>query len=322
MTNPAVREGFISVAGGRVWYQIVGSGDAIPLLTLHGGPGFPHDYLDSLAALADERPVIFYDQLGCGKSDRPNNLSHWNVEYYVEELSQVCSALGLKQIHLLGQSWGSILATEYMLGKPADIKSLILASPSLSIPRIMAEMNRLVAALPEDIQAILTQHQTAGTIDSEEFQQAANEFYRRHTCRIQPPPEPFQRSIAGFGSEPYQTMWGPNEFTCTGNLINYDCTARVHEITVPTLFTCGRYDECTPESVTSFHNLIPGSELVIFEQSSHMAHLEETELYLQLIRDFIRRIESTDVTERGFVSQALPMTDALQRLGPMQTGRQ
>lgn len=292
MTNPSRQEGFIPVAGGRVWYSIVGAGDAIPLLALHGGPGFPHDYLEPLAGLADERPVIFYDQLGCGKSNRPTDSALWNVDRYGEELNQVGNTLGLPKIHLLGQSWGSILAAEYALRHPANIASLILASPCLSIPQTVAEMNRLVAALPDDVQAMLKRHQAAGTIDSAEFQQAAQEFYRRHLCRIQPPPEPFQQAVAGFGASPYQTMWGPNEFTCTGNLIDYDCTDRVHEITAPTLFTCGRYDECTPEAVMAFHGLIPGSELMIFEESSHMAHLEETELYLHVVRDFMQRAEN------------------------------
>src|SRR5215470_13623320 len=101
------REGFVAVEGGRVWYRIVGSGGGIPLITLHGGPGAPHDYLEPLAALGDERPVIFYDQLGCGKSDRPTNPKLWRVERFVKELAQLRAALKIDRAHLLGQSWGS-----------------------------------------------------------------------------------------------------------------------------------------------------------------------------------------------------------------------
>lgn len=285
-------EGFIPVTGGRVWYQIVGSSDAIPILTLHGGPGFPHDYLEPLAGLADERPVIFYDQLGCGKSDRPDDVSLWRIERFVEELSQVRQALGLEHMHLLGQSWGTMLATDYVLTKPTGVVSLILASPCLNIPRLMPEIQRLVEALPVEVQAIIHQHEAAGTRESEEYQQAVGEFNARHLCRVLPPPEPIMRAVAGIGQAVYRTMWGPSDFSVIGTLKDYDRTDRLHEISVPTLFTCGRYDICTPESTSWSHQRIPRSELVIFEQSSHAAENEEPEAYLEVIRNFLKQVEA------------------------------
>jgi proline iminopeptidase len=123
--------GYIPVEGGRVWYKIVGAGTpGIPLLTLHGGPGYPHDYLEPLEQLAGERPVIFYDQLGCGRSDRPNDRALWRVDRFVRELAQVRQALGLERIHLFGHSWGAMLAVDYLLSG-ASAASLILASPAL-----------------------------------------------------------------------------------------------------------------------------------------------------------------------------------------------
>jgi proline-specific peptidase len=116
MTSISAREGYIPVSAGRVWYQVIGAGDAIPLLVLHGGPGVPHDYLEPLADLADERPVVFYDQLGCGKSDWPDDVSLWCLERLVEEVGQVRQALGLTQIHLLAHSAGTMLALDYLLG--------------------------------------------------------------------------------------------------------------------------------------------------------------------------------------------------------------
>lgn len=292
MAHSTPREGFIPVTGGRVWYQIAGSNNSIPLLTLHGGPGAPHDYLEPLAGLADERPVIFYDQLGCGKSDRPDDVSLWRTERFVEELSEVRRVLGLEKVHLLGQSWGTMLAVEYMLTQPSGVESLILASPCLNLPgKHMLEAQRLLAALPEEVQAIIHQHEAAGTTDSEEYQQAAGEFYARHLCRISPLPESLQRSMAGMGHAVYATMWGASEFSCTGLLKDFDRTDRLHEINVPTLFTCGRYDECTPEATLWFHKHMPNSEMVVFEQSSHMAQLEETGAYLQTIRAFLQRAE-------------------------------
>ncbi len=291
MTTFPCREGFVSVSGGRVWYQVIGTGDAIPLLALHGGPGVPHDYLETLADLADERPVIFYDQLGCGRSDRPEDGTLWHIERFVEELNLVCRALGLTQVHLLGQSWGTMLATDYALLQPPGLVSLILAGPALSIPRTIEEMSYLVAELPAEVQTTLRRHEAAGTTDSPEYQQAADVFNQRHLCRLQPAPDPLQRAVAGMGLPVYRTMWGPSECNCTGNLKQYDRTGRLGEITVPTLFTVGRYDETTPAATAWYHELMPGSEMVVFEQSAHLPHLEEPELYLQTIRDFLRRVE-------------------------------
>src|SRR6185369_3105488 len=128
-------EGYVQVEGGRVWYRIVGSGTATPLLVLHGGPGMPSFYLKPLAALADERPVVFYDQLGAGHSERPNDAKLWRTERFIDELVRVRQALGLREIHLYGHSWGSMLATDYLLTHPTGIKSVIFAGPALSIPR-------------------------------------------------------------------------------------------------------------------------------------------------------------------------------------------
>jgi proline-specific peptidase len=136
------QEGFIPVSGYRVWYRIVGGGadlENIPLLALHGGPGVPHDYIENLADLAsDTRRVILYDQLGCGRSDQPDDTSLWRVERFVEELGIVRRELGLDQVHLLGQSWGGMLAIEYALTQPRGLVSLILASTLSSMPMWVA----------------------------------------------------------------------------------------------------------------------------------------------------------------------------------------
>ncbi len=286
-----VQEGYVPVTGGLVWYQIVNPGRGIPLLTLHGGPGSPHDYLEPLNRLADERPVLFYDQLGCGKSERPDDPALWQRSRFVEELEQVRHTLGLEQVHLFGHSWGSMLAVDYALTKPDGLTSLILASPALSIPRWLSDMEVYRKSLPLAVQKILEQHETNGTTASEHYQQAAMAFYRRYLCRLHPWPEPLARTIAGEGTAVYETMWGPSEFFLTGNLLNYDCTAHLGNVAIPTLCTCGRYDEATPETTAWYQSLLPQAELVIFEHSAHMPHLEETERYLRVIRDFLWRVE-------------------------------
>jgi proline iminopeptidase len=285
-------EGRLAVTGGEVWYRIAGARhDAIPLLTLHGGPGFTHDYLEPLEALADERPVVFYDQLGAGRSDRPEDPSLWRVERFVEELGQLRTALGLDRVHLLGQSWGTMLATEYMLTQPSGVVSLTLASAVLSVPRQVAVANDLLRTLPAETQAAIARGEASGDFDSEEYQAASLEFMQRYVCRLDIWPDGLVRSIEAHNPAVYREMQGPSEFTITGNFKDWDRVERAHEISVPTLLTCGRYDECTPELHAYYASLIPGAELVVFEKSAHMAHAEEPERYAAVLRDFLRRAE-------------------------------
>jgi proline-specific peptidase len=287
-----VKEGMIPVDGYHVWYQCIGSG-SIPLLILHGGPGGGHDYLESLAALAANRMVVFYDQLGCGKSDQPDDRSLWRMERFVAEVSTVRQALGLEQIHLLGQSWGGWLAIEYMLTHPAGVVSLVLASTSASIPQFVAEASRLKAALPSAIYTTMQRYEAAGDLHHPDYEAAVLEFYRRHVCRLDPWPDPLMRTIHNLDGNPvYETMNGPNEFMVIGNLKDWDRTDRLAEITVPTLITVGQYDELTPTCAETMHQRIPHSQLALFEQSAHTAHLEETEKYLQVVTDFLTNVEA------------------------------
>ena len=284
-------EGKINIDSHQIWYRRVGSG-GIPLLTLHGGPGAGHDYLEPLEGLTNDRPVIFYDQLGCGRSDQPDNRSLWRIERFVAEVDTVRRALGLEKIHLLGQSWGGWLAIEYMLSRPQGVVSLILASTSASLPQFVAETTRLKTELPLEIYQTLQRYETAGDYHHPDYEAAVLEFYKRHVCRLDPWPEPLLRTVANLnGNAVYETMNGPNEFIVIGNLKNWDSTDRLGEITVPTLITVGRYDELTPACAETLHRGIPNSRMVIFEESAHLAHLEEADTYLQVIADFMENTE-------------------------------
>jgi len=283
--------GYIPVEGGRVWYKIVGAGtQGIPLLTLHGGPGYPHDYLEPLEQLARERPVIFYDQLGCGKSDRPNDRALWRVDRFVRELAQVRQALGLERVHLFGHSWGSMLAVDHLLSG-ASAASLILASPALSIPRWMSDAAQLRKTLPADVQETLARHEASGTTDTLRYRDATMQYYHRYLCRMDPWPEPMNRSHEASSGAVYREMWGPSELYATGNLIDYDRSDRLREIALPTLYTCGRYDEATPEATAWYRSLTPAAEMVLFEHSAHMPHLEETDTYLAALRAFLSQVK-------------------------------
>ena len=235
---------------------------------LHGGPGSAHDALEGLGALAEHgRRVVFYDQLGSGESDRPDDPSLWTVETFLQQLQSVRDGLGLGRIHLFGSSWGGMLALEYALTQPDGLAGLVLNSTPTSAPRWAEETARLAAGLDEQA------------------------FRRRHIIRLEPEPEVLERARAKFGKQVYETMWGPNEFTVTGMLKDWDVTDRLGEIRVPTLITSGRHDECTPALVEPLHRGIAGSEWVIFEESAHMPYLEEPGRYLQVVAEFLERVD-------------------------------
>lgn len=285
------REGWLEVPGGRVWYRVVGGGQAIPLVIVHGGPGATHDYLEPLETLSDERPVVFYDQLGAGKSDAPDDIGLWTNDRLVDELGRILDGLELGRVHLLGQSWGTIIATEYALRAPERLAGLVLANPALSVPRYAAGAAALRDALPQDVLAVLDRHEAAGTTDSDEYQEASMAFYGRHVCRLDPWPDPLMRTFNQMNPVIYERMQGPSEFQITGIHKDYDVTGRLGELRTPTLFLSGRYDEIRPEDTAWYHSLVPGSELVIFEESSHMPHLEEPDRFQQVLRDFLHRAE-------------------------------
>ncbi len=279
----------IEVTGGGVWSARMGPREGMPVLLLHGGPGAASYYMEPLAErLAEHRPVIVYDQLGCGRSDRPDDPSLWTVDRAVEELDQVRAALGLHRCHLLGQSWGGWLAIEYMARGPEGIERLVLASTSSSIPQFMAGARGLIEALPEPHRCVLIDLGAAGEYDHPDYQAAVAEFYRRHLCRLDPWPEAMLRSSEQMdGNQVYLTMNGPTEFDVIGSLREWDRTADLHRIGVPTLVTCGRYDEITPACSETITQGIAGARMHVFEKSAHCAHLEEPDAYAALVEDFL-----------------------------------
>jgi proline iminopeptidase len=248
--------------------------------------------LNPLAALADERPVIFYDQLGAGRSDKPTDGTLWRVERFVEELRRLRTELRLDEVHILGHSWGAMLAVDYMLTKPAGVRSLILASPGLSIRRFLDDAQVLKKMLPESVQTVIAEQENAGTFDSPEYQSAVTEYYRRFLCRRDPWPDDVNQTFAEFGESVYRSMWGPSEFTATGTLRNYDRTAQLKELRLPVLLTSGKFDEVTPATAEYYQSLIPGAKLRIFENSAHLTMQDEPEAYVQAVRDFLHDVES------------------------------
>ncbi|MFX3675193.1 MAG: proline iminopeptidase-family hydrolase [Paenisporosarcina sp.] len=284
-----VQEGFIPVTGGNVWYRKTGDGDGIPLLVLHGGPGGSSKDSDPLMLLGDERQVIHYDQLGCGNSDRPHDLSLWTVERYVEELEQVRTALGLDEVHILGHSWGTMLAAAYLLEKPTGVRSVIFSSPCHNAKMWERDQREYLKDFPIETQEIIERSEREKTTDSSEYHQAMIQFYERHVCRLLPWPQKMRDDMKKNNHEIYSYMWGASEFTVTGTLKEFDVTNRLNEIELPSLFTCGRFDEAMPETTEYYASLVPDSEFHVFENSAHMPGLEEPQAYANKVRDFLNK---------------------------------
>ncbi|UOQ99385.1 proline iminopeptidase-family hydrolase [Hymenobacter sp. 5317J-9] len=280
------KEGYIPVPGGKVWYQILGADKpGVPLLVLHGGPGSGSGAFGNFTALADERPVILYDQLGCGKSDRPDNPSLWTLPRYVEEVDAVVRALGYPKLHLLGHSWGTTLATEYVLTKkPPQVVSLIESSPWLDTRRWIADAQRYVAELPPAQRAAFKLENAPDSASQRKYQQAVDYYYSLHVYRNRPKVLTWQK---GGGKQAYETMWGKNETTSTGNMKNYSRVASLKNLTLPVLYLCGRYDEATPTSTAYFQQRTPHARLVVLENASHTAYREVPEAYFKAVRDFL-----------------------------------
>jgi len=299
-----VREGKVPFRFGdetaETWYRIDGElrpddPDApAPLVTLHGGPGATHDYLLALTDLAGERPVVFYDQIGNGRSTHyeGRNGDFWTVDLFVRELHNLVGALGIAgRHHVLGSSWGGFLAQEYAFTHPPGLRSLVLTDTAASFPDFVTEANRLRGELPPDVEATLKRHEDAATTDDPGYEEACMVFYQRHLCRLDPFPPELVESFEWIARDPtvYHTMNGPSEFHVIGSIRDWQSRDRLGEIDVPTLLTSGRYDEATPALQETLRDGIPNSEWVLFEESSHTPFVEERERYMQVVGAWLAR---------------------------------
>ena len=239
------------------------------------------------------REVVFYDQLGCGASDYPREDYDWSLELFLEELDAVRAAAGIDRCHLLGHGWGGMLALEHTLREPGGVASLVLSSAIASVPRWRRELVPLIKALPDEIRLPLDRHSAAGTAGSPECCCVVDAVLRRNWCRLTPWPDCLERSHQEARNHPEarNAMLGPNELEPAGLLADWDVTARLGEISCPTLVVSGRHDLVTPPMAALLYQGIPGSEWVVFEHSAHVPHLEEPQRYLEVLDGFLEKAE-------------------------------
>ncbi|KAI0344043.1 proline iminopeptidase [Trametopsis cervina] len=282
------------------WYAIYGtltpSADALPpLIVLHGGPGSTHAYLRALADLhtAHGRTVVFYDQLGSGRSthlpEKRGDEAFWTEALFIAELQSLIEHLGISTYDLLGQSWGGMLAARFAAQRPSGLRRLVLSDSPASMELFVEGANRWRKELPQDVQDALDKHEQAGTTSSAEYETAVGAFYARHLCRVQPMPADLIESFHSMEEDPtvYHTMNGPSEFHVTGSLKTWNVIDDIPKIAVPTLVLSGRYDEVQASAVRPFFDGIPRVRWYEFAESSHTPFLEERERYMEIVSGFL-----------------------------------
>jgi proline iminopeptidase len=292
---PGYSEGYVKVLGYWIYFKSFGEPRKGTILSLHGGPGGSHQFCLPMSKFSqDGYRVVFYDQLGCGNSQQPQNQALYTVERYVEEVEGVRTGLGLNDLHLHGHSWGGFLNVAYAIKYSDRLRSLLVSSGSSSTPLCGSEMWRLRSEFPKDLQDTLNKYEEEGDYSNDEYLRAMDRVYRMHVCRLDPWP-PFFRSMVeakrrGSPGMVYRLMWGPNEFFPVGTIRYWDVTDQLNRIGVPTLITCGRYDEVTPKNLEVLHQGIRGSKTEIFEKSSHTPQFEQPQLYLDTYGDFLQSL--------------------------------
>jgi proline iminopeptidase len=297
--SPPVKTGgvrMIPIDGGKykVWTKKIGRG-GIKMLTLHGGPGFGHEYFECFEDFLPEHGIEFYyyDQLGSYYSDQPDDVSLWTVDRFREEVEQVRQALGLENFYLLGHSWGGMLGIEYALKYQKHLKGLVISSMTASIPSYMAYAARLKAALPAETIAILDKYEAKGDYENPEYEKVMMEqVYSRHICRLDPWPEPVARCFKHMNPKVYNTMQGPNEFVVTGTFKDWDRWNDLPKITVPTFLVAGHFDEMNPDDIRREGRLIPNSRVLICPKGSHMCMWDDQQAYFAGLLKFIDDVEA------------------------------
>lgn len=287
MPAAPVREGTVSFGPWETWFRVRGEmDDRPPLICVHGGPGSTHHYFAHLEELAEQdRAVIVYDQVGCGRSSRPP-VKELSMQVFVAELVNVRERLGLESAHVLGTSWGGMLALEYALMQPVELRGLILSS-TLACARSWAdEARRLRDALPDDLRSALI----ANDRDDPLHEEAETAFFERHVCRLGVTPE-ITRMLAEKGAYVYEALWGPNEWTPTVKLARWDVRDRLSELDVPVLITAGEHDLCTSAILGELQQGLPSAQTVVFEKSAHMPYLEQAEAYRSVVGDFLDQVD-------------------------------
>lgn len=288
------QEGYVEVRGGKIWYKVMGTGPGKPLLVMHGGPGGRSSgSISAYQVLADDRPIIFFDQLESGMSDHPNDTSLWKPIYFVQQVAALQKKLNLTSFHLLGSSWGGSVAIEFMATQNTDaIASVIFAAPLISTEQWMKDSKILIGQLSQAVQDTINKYEDLKDYTAPAYLAATDTFYSNFMSRRKNVP----RSNACDGVPPsnrtiYTYMWGPTEFNATGTLRNFNRIKDLSKINKPTLFIGGEYDEVLPETLYYYQTLVQGSQVAIIPNAGHAKTRDNPEDYMRMLNSFLASVE-------------------------------
>jgi proline iminopeptidase len=285
----------IAVAGGKykVWTKRIGSGP-VKVLLLHGGPGFPHDYMEAMESFLPQAGIemYYYDQLGVGNSDTPDDPALWTLPRYLTEVEEVRQGLGLDQFVLLGHSWGGILAMEYALHYQQHLRALVISNMCAGTQSYLKRTAALkVQLLSPGLLARFNAMEAAKDYDNPEYARIVEEnLYPQMICRLKPWPEPVTRAFRLGNQKIYNQMQGKSEFEVTGNLKDWERWDRLHEIKVKALTIGATHDEMDPADMQKMATLMPNAVSCICPNGSHMAFWDDQVVYFHYLLGFLGRV--------------------------------
>jgi proline-specific peptidase len=248
--------------------------------------------MKSQEAISADRPVVRYDQLGAGHSDRITDTAMFNIAHFVRELDSLRSHLGYDKVHLIGHSWGTVLGLEYYRAHPERVASLTLMSPALDIPAWERNAKRLVKTLSDSSQKAIATREAEGKFDAPDYQAALQEFYGKYVWR-RPVQADLDSTFAHANEGIYNYMQGPSEFTIVGTLKTYDATPFLKDVKVPVLFTVGEFDEADPPTVRKHARMTPGAKVAVIPGAAHIVQWDAPDEANRVVRAFLQSVDST-----------------------------
>ena len=263
-------------------------GTKTALIGLHGGPGYPHNYLLNLMELSDLCPIILYDQLGCGQSNQVVRSNSWNISRFVRELEEVRRQYKIQKVILYGHSWGSILALEYYRSFSEFVNGIIFASPCISIPLWLEDSRDVIRQMSQEQKDIIEYANKNYDFQSSNYLEVIEEYYKLCVFKDRPKPEVLKYCDSHSNAQVYGSLWGMNEFTITGSLKNYDETNFLSQIKVPSIFVAGEFDECSEKTLKKYSSFTPESTWKIIKNSRHFPNLENWPESKSFLIDFLK----------------------------------
>lgn len=292
-----VKTEYVSLPGGFTALQRYSNGGGgIPVLYIHGGPGGNCESFKPMAEqLAESRDVYMYEQLGSDEATHTGEETLWQPERYIEALGVVIAAIKTKKLHLIGRSWGAMLAAEHILRTPdSPVVSITMTSPYMSTALWLADAKARLSEMGEDILRFIEEYESGGSADEIRYKEIVKEYNLRFQCRdyyIKARDANLYKSVkqkTASGMEVYHYMWGDSEFTCTGIMRNIDITSRLPGIKVRVMFVIGEFDQVLPRTCKYYESLIPGSRIAIIPNASQTPFLENPRVFFNTLINFYK----------------------------------